>query len=130
MRAAAAGTASASSAGGASAAAAAGTASDDDDDASSKPGSEGAGSPEDPAAAALVPLSAIEDGNANDISADAVAIPPAAGDLEAAHALSEPLPDILVKNRRVGRSYLNDHILHLMDLPLDLQGAGEDLYYK
>ena len=124
---AAAGTASASSAGGASAAA--GTASDDDD-ASSKPGSEGAGSPEDRAAAELVPLSAIEDGNANDISADAVAIPPAAGDLEAAHALSEPLPDILAPDRRVGRSYLNDHILHLMDLPLDLQGAGEDLYYK
>ena len=125
---AAAGTASASSAGGASAAA--GTASDDDD-ASSKPGSEGAGSPEDRAAAELVPLSAIEDGNANDISADAVAIPPAAGDLEAAHALSEPLPpDILVKNRRLGRSYLNDHILHLLGLPLDLQGAGEDLYYK
>ena len=59
MRMAAAGTASASSAGGASAAA--GTASDDDD-ASSKPGSEGAGSPEDRAAAELVPLSAIEDG--------------------------------------------------------------------
>ena len=69
-------------------------------------------------------------GNANDIFSDAVAIPPAAGDLEAAHALSEPLPDILAPDRRVGRSYLNDHILHLMDLPLDLQGAGEDLYYK
>ena len=127
---AAAGTASASSAGGASAAAAAGTASDDDDDASSKPGSEGAGSPEDRAAAELVPLSAIEDGNANDISADAVAIPPAAGDLEAAHVLSLPMPDLSVPDKRIGRKDLNTHILDLLDSPLELQGAGKDLCYK
>ena len=82
-----------------------------------------------PAAAAL-PLSAIEDGNANDISADAVAIPPAAGDLEAAHALPEPIPDFSVPDKRLDRRDLNTHILELMDSPLELQGAGEDLYYK
>ena len=79
-----------------------------------------------PAAAAL-PLSAIEDGNANDISADAVAIPPAAGDLEAAHALSEPTPDFSVPDKRLGRNGLNTHILELMDSPLELQGAGGGL---
>ena len=69
-------------------------------------------------------------GNANDIFSDAVAIPPAAGDLEAAHALSEPIPDFSVPDKRLGRNDLNTHILELMDSPLELQGAGEDLYYK
>ena len=41
-------------------------------------------------------------GNANDIFSDAVAIPPAAGDLEAAHALPEPIPDFSVPDKRLG----------------------------